>query len=129
VPHGRGWNVSAEPQSRESPENDRPDLPERAGREDDHEDRGESDRCPLAIGAKRPSHPPDRLCDDRNGHNLQPVDQAATDWPFKGSRAKGEHEEDECGWQGERDPGGERAQCPTPQQTKRETDLARGRSG
>ena len=60
-------------QSREPPEYDHPDLPQRRGKRQHTTRRHHRQRSPRSIRAQTPRHPPNRLRHHRHRHHLQPL--------------------------------------------------------
>jgi hypothetical protein len=65
----------AEPKARARTERDRGDLPERSSEKNNDRNRGKRDASAGPIGCEGSRHAPDGLCDDRDGDELEAVQE------------------------------------------------------
>ena len=77
----------------------------------------------LAIRSEALRHTPHGLRDDCDGNDLQPVQQARSDWTVEGRRRHGKNDQQEGRWQCERGPGGECAHRASAQESQSKADL------
>jgi hypothetical protein len=75
VPGNRRGFSLAEPKARARAERNRCDLPERSGEKYNDRNRGKRDAGTGSIGRESPSHAPDGLCHDRDGDELESVQE------------------------------------------------------
>ena len=81
-----------------------------------------------AVGRQRPRHAEDGQRHHRHRGDLQPVQPAAPQHIAGCGKPVGEQYQRQRRWQGEGDPGGERAEIARAQQADRNSDLAGGRT-
>ena len=97
--------------------------------QDNDRNRGKRDAGAGSIGREGSRHAPDGLCDDRDGDELEPVQETFGNRSGECGCAHRKGEQDQGGWHREREPGREAAKKPVAaQDTQGKADLAGGRS-
>ncbi len=95
LPRGIG---TTEDQPGNGPNGKRQNLPEGAGDKHQADDAGQRDAGAFTIRREAFRHAPDRLRDDGDGDDFQPMQEAGADRPIDGGGDHGEEKEENGGW-------------------------------
>src|SRR5258706_1342050 len=117
----------AEPKARARAKRNRCDLPERPGKNYNDRNRGKRDTSAGSIGREGSRHARDGLCHDRDGDELESVQETFGDRSSECGCAHGKGEQDQGRGHGEGKPRSKATQQPIAAQgTKGKADLAGG---